>query len=102
MNRCPCLIFLFIIFFLGNSIGSSAQKYEFHQFGIDEGICYPFVYTINQDKNGYLWVGTGEGLCKFNGFSFTGDITTDSLPPAFVKKTLRDQEGNLWFGHNDG
>jgi len=87
---------------LGKSIGSSAQKYEFHQFGIDEGICYPFVYTINQDKNGYLWVGTGEGLCKFNGFSFTGDISTDSLPPAFVKKTLRDQEGNLWFGHNDG
>ncbi len=102
MNRISGLFLLFIIVFWGNSIVLKGQKYEFHQYGIEEGICYPFVYTINQDKNGYLWVGTGEGLCKFNGFSFTGDITTDSLPPAFVKKTYRDQEGNLWFGHNDG
>lgn len=102
MNRYPGLIFLFIIFFSGNSNGLTGQKYEFHQYGIEEGICYSFVYTINQDKNGYLWLGTGEGLCKFDGFSFTGDITNDSLPAAFVKKTLRDKEGNLWFGHNDG
>lgn len=102
MNRFPGLIFLFIIFFLGNSNVLTGQKYEFHLYGIDEGICYPFVYTINQDKNGYLWLGTGEGLCKFDGFNFTGDITTDSLPAAFVKKTFRDQDGNLWFGHNDG
>jgi ligand-binding sensor domain-containing protein/serine phosphatase RsbU (regulator of sigma subunit) len=102
MNRFPGLIFLFIIIFLGNSNGLTGQKYEFRQFGIEEGICYSFIYTVNQDKNGYLWLGTGEGLCKFDGFNFTSDFTTDSLPPAFVKKTFRDQQGNLWFGHNDG
>jgi len=41
-------------------------------------------------------------LCKFDGFGFTGDFTTDSLPAAFVKKILKDRNGNLWFGHNDG
>jgi ligand-binding sensor domain-containing protein/serine phosphatase RsbU (regulator of sigma subunit) len=102
MNRIPGLLPLLIVFSLGNNIAVKGQKYEFRQYGIDEGICYPFVYTVNQDKNGYIWAATGEGLCKFNGFSFTGDITKDSLPPAFVKKAYRDEEGNLWFGHNDG
>jgi ligand-binding sensor domain-containing protein/serine phosphatase RsbU (regulator of sigma subunit) len=102
MNRISGLFLLLASFFFGNSVIVKGQKYEFHQYGIDEGICYPFVYTVNQDKNGYIWVATGEGLCKFDGFNFTGNITTDSLPPAFAKKAYRDKEGNLWFGHNDG
>lgn len=80
----------------------SGQRYEFRQYGIEEGICHPFVYSVNQDKNGFIWLGTGEGLCRFDGFGFTGDITTDSLPTAFVKKILKDRDGNLWFGYNDG
>jgi len=103
MNRFPGLIFLFvIIFFLGKLSNVNGQEYEFRQFGIEEGICYPFIYTINQDINGFLWLGTGEGLCKFDGNDFTDKFTTDSLPPAFVKKSFRDHQGNLWFGHNDG
>jgi ligand-binding sensor domain-containing protein/serine phosphatase RsbU (regulator of sigma subunit) len=79
-----------------------AQHYKFRQYGVQEGICHPFVYTVNQDANGYIWLGTGEGLCRYNGFEFDGDFTADSLPDAFVKKSFRDSKGNLWFGHNDG
>lgn len=81
---------------------TSAQVFKFRQYGIEDGICHPFVYSVNQDKNGYLWLCTGEGLCRFDGENFTGDFTTDSLPDAFVKSTFRDPAGNLWFGHNDG
>ncbi len=79
-----------------------AQVYKFQQYGIEEHICHPFVYTINQDARGYLWLGTGEGLCRYDGHEFYGDFTADSLPSAFVKKSYRDSDGNLWFGHNDG
>ncbi len=79
-----------------------AQTYNFRLYGIEDGICHPFVYTVNQDANGYLWLGTGEGLCKYDGFNFSGDFEADSLPAAFVKKSLKDSKGNLWFGHNDG
>ncbi|HEC42305.1 MAG TPA: hypothetical protein ENI20_05705 [Bacteroides sp.] len=79
-----------------------AQTYKFQQYGIEDGICHPFVYTVNQDANGYLWLGTGEGLCMYDGLNFQGDFTADSLPSAFVKKSFKDSEGNLWFGHNDG
>ena len=78
------------------------QNYKFRQYGVEDGICHPFVYTVNQDVNGYIWLGTGEGLCRYNGFAFDGDFEADSLPDAFVKKSYRDSKGNLWFGHNDG
>ncbi|MCK4745625.1 MAG: hypothetical protein KAT15_01245, partial [Bacteroidales bacterium] len=55
-----------------------------------------------QDEKGYIWLGTGEGLCRYNGFEFDGDFEADSLPDALVKKSYRDKEGNMWFGHNDG
>jgi ligand-binding sensor domain-containing protein/serine phosphatase RsbU (regulator of sigma subunit) len=103
MNRFPGLIFfLIVIFFNGNLNEITGQEYEFRQYGIEEGICYPFIYTVNQDKNGFIWLGTGEGLCKFDGFRFTDQFTPDSLPDAFVKETFRDSQGTLWFGHNDG
>jgi hypothetical protein len=36
------------------------QTYKFQEYGIEDGICHPFVYTINQDASGYLWLGTGD------------------------------------------
>jgi ligand-binding sensor domain-containing protein len=93
---------LHCFFLLVPLLGLNAQDYKFRQFGIEEGICHPFVYTVNQDKSGYLWLGTGEGLCRYDGFGFEGDVTADSLPAAFAKKSYKDNNGDLWFGHNDG
>ena len=97
-----CALIFFIASLFSFTSRSDAQAYKFRQYGIEEGICHPVVYTVNQDQNGYIWLGTGEGLCRFDGFSFTGDFTTDSLPAAFVKKIFKDSNGNLWFGHDDG
>ena len=92
----------FTLYLLASVSSLCAQHYKFRQFGVEDGICHPFVYTVNQDAKGYIWLGTGEGLCRYNGFEFDGDFEADSLPAAFVKKSYRDKEGNLWFGHNDG
>lgn len=102
MKQFSVFLLSFSLFVLTPVSSLFAQTYKFRQFGIEDGICHPFVYTVNQDANGYLWLGTGEGLCKFDGFDFYGDFKTDSLPAAFVKKSFRDSKGNLWFGHNDG
>jgi ligand-binding sensor domain-containing protein/serine phosphatase RsbU (regulator of sigma subunit) len=92
----------FTLYLVASAFSLQAQQYKFRQYGVEDGICHPFVYTINQDADGYIWLGTGEGLCRYNGFEFDGAFTADSLPDAFVKKSYRDAEGLLWFGHNDG
>ncbi|MCF8335874.1 MAG: SpoIIE family protein phosphatase [Bacteroidales bacterium] len=79
-----------------------SQQYQFNHFGISEGLSQPFIYTINQDEQGFLWIGTSEGLFRFNGFQFKHFTSEDSLAGNFVTESLKDKNGNLWFGHMNG
>jgi ligand-binding sensor domain-containing protein/serine phosphatase RsbU (regulator of sigma subunit) len=81
---------------------SFSQAYLFKSYTIDNGISQPYIYTINQDKNGYLWIGTGEGLCKFDGISFKSFYTTDGIAENFVTASHKDNSRNLWLGFNQG
>jgi ligand-binding sensor domain-containing protein/serine phosphatase RsbU (regulator of sigma subunit) len=91
---------LFIISITGNV--SHAQLINFKRYGIDEGIIHPSVYTINQDKNGFIWLGTGAGVCRFDGLKFTIPASSDSISETYANTSLVDKEGNVWFGYDDG
>jgi ligand-binding sensor domain-containing protein/serine phosphatase RsbU (regulator of sigma subunit) len=79
-----------------------SQDYRIRNYGVRQGISYPFVYTINQDSRGYIWFGTGEGLCRFNGTDFLTDIPQDSLSREVAGASFRDKQGTLWFGYYSG
>ena len=96
-NKIPVLIIVF--FFVQNVFG---QVYQFKQYNIEEGLSHPFVYTVCEDKDGYIWIGTGEGLCRFDGFDFKISEIDDSLTNGFVTSSYLDSYGGLWFGHNSG
>jgi hypothetical protein len=51
------------------SLSIHAQVYQFRNFGFEEGLPHRFVYTINQDPSGYLWLGTGTELAVSMGFN---------------------------------
>lgn len=50
------------------------QTLNFRHFGIDEGLPNANVWCVNQDAQGYIWFGTNEGLCRFNGLTFEKDF----------------------------
>lgn len=83
-------------------LGGSAQSYQFFNFGLSEGLCDKFAYTINQDRQGFLWVGTTQGLCRFDGKVFEQDFRGDSIPVSIAFSSLLDSRGRLWFGHENG
>ena len=78
------------------------QQYKFNHFSVKEGLSEPFIYTINQDDKGFLWIGTGEGLFRYDGFHFNHYTTQDSLAGYFITESMKDSAGNLWFGHMNG
>lgn len=80
----------------------TGQFERFKTFDVADGICHPFVYTINQDKDGFVWFGTGEGLCRFDGFEFQSFAEVDSLSNDVVNVSYKDTFGKLWFGFNNG
>ncbi len=97
MKRIAVLFTLFLI-----SLGGSAQSYQFFNFGLAEGLCDKFAYTINQDPSGFLWVGTTQGLCRFDGKEFEQDFRGDSIPASIAFCSLLDSRDRLWFGHDNG
>ncbi|MCF8223521.1 MAG: SpoIIE family protein phosphatase [Bacteroidales bacterium] len=79
-----------------------SQTYQFNNYGINDGLPNLFIYTINQDQNGFIWLGTGKGLCRFDGFNFHMEYVSDSLETTFPMCSFEDPEGKIYFGFNDG
>jgi ligand-binding sensor domain-containing protein len=48
-----------------------AQRYSFKYYGQEEGLSNLATECLFQDRAGYLWVGTQNGLCSYDGASFT-------------------------------
>ena len=100
MKTLNKLLLSFLLTFSSASLFS--QSYQIKNYSVDNGITQPYVYTINQDKKGYLWVGSGDGACKFDGISFKSFYASDGLAENFVTASFKDNYRNLWFGHNQG
>ena len=91
-----------IAFFLFDSDSHAfPQDYNFRNFNSEDGLTQSYVYSIIQDVHGYLWIGTGNGLSRYNGFIFENYPTSDSLADSFITCSISDGEG-LWFGHYNG
>lgn len=81
---------------------SSAQNFSFKDYGSEYGIPSGFVYTITQADNGFLWVGTGNGLARFDGYNYYAVAYPDSVQSRNPTVSLRDNKGTIWFGCSDG
>jgi signal transduction histidine kinase/ligand-binding sensor domain-containing protein len=77
-------------------------------FGIDfwreaEGLPQSRIRSIVQTKDGYLWLGTDNGLVRFNGTTFTAfTVESGSLRDNEVWAIQEDDEGGLWIGTYGG
>jgi ligand-binding sensor domain-containing protein/serine phosphatase RsbU (regulator of sigma subunit) len=78
------------------------QTFRFRNFGPESSIPDPYIYAISQDNKGFLWVGTGAGIVKFDGFDFYGVSFPDSTENRIASVLFRDSRGRIWVGCNDG
>lgn len=74
----------------------------FKNFGVDNPMSYNFVRTITQDKNGFIWFGSSEGLDRFDGhesISFHHDAALpNSLSSDVISRIIIDSKDRLWVG----
>lgn len=77
------------------------QRYAFISFSTPEGLPQSQVNTIAQDDAGYLWIGTFEGLARFNGESFVGFNKSDGLLSNRIY-SLNFIDNKLYVGHDNG
>ena len=105
-NKHNILSFRFLVTLLVSLLLSfqyaGAQKYYFEQYSSKEGLSASKIYTIIQDVNDFVWLGTGSGVTRFDGSSFENFSTSEGLAPGGVKSIFEDSQGRIWLGHIGG
>lgn len=84
---------------------SSAQSdFRFRNYTINDGLSQSGVTCIIQDELSSIWIGTQDGLNRYDGNNFEQFFAdnTKGLENNHIRCSGVDSKGNLWFGTNDG
>jgi len=82
----------------------SQNAYRFQNYSINDGLSQSSVQSIVQDNNYALWIGTQDGINKFDGKRFeifTSD-EVNGLEGSYVRSSLKLKDGSIWFGTSNG
>ena len=75
-----------------------AQQYAFRSYTEDDGLGNLSITALAQDTSGFLWVGTENGLYRFDGSRFDRFGLAEGLEQTYVSALHVDQDGRLWVG----
>ena len=95
------LCLLIIVLPIGEAV-SSEHRYLMERVSLEEGLSHPMVYSIGQDRRGFLWFGTKNGVNKYDGYQFTvykhdpGNPNSPTVENAGNILIARDE--TIWIG----
>jgi diguanylate cyclase (GGDEF)-like protein len=81
---------------------SRAQRYSFRQYGSQDGLGNLSTTCLLQDQTGYIWVGTDNGLFRYDGNRFRGFSHADGLPNSEILGMAESPQGVLWVATQGG
>ncbi|MFQ5583650.1 MAG: two-component regulator propeller domain-containing protein, partial [Calditrichia bacterium] len=85
-----------------------AQKpaITFRHITIEDGLSQGAVYAICQDRQGFIWIGTKDGLNKYDGYRFSifqnNPFDSTTLSSSYISEIFEDSRGFLWVGTLEG
>jgi ligand-binding sensor domain-containing protein len=99
------ILSLLVLLFVGKAFCQTGN-YIFNHLNTNNGLSSNKVETVLQDKEGFYWIATADGLNRFDGTHckvFRNDKNdSTSLPNNQCTSLLEDASGNIWVGTNKG
>lgn len=97
---------LLSVFYLPASGFDHVNNLNFDFYSQENGLSNNQIHCIHQDKKGWMWVGTSQGICRFDGYKFTvfknDPEDSTSLKGNLVRAIFEDSKGQLWVGTENG
>ncbi|TQV72369.1 hypothetical protein FLL45_19340 [Aliikangiella marina] len=104
--RLKLLFFLTFFTLFSQTQAKNLSSLGFKHISTEHGLSQKTVQSIYQDKHGFLWIGTQEGLNRYDGknievFRYLSSDST-SISNDVIRDIVQDKAGNLWIATNGG
>ena len=100
------LLFIVFLSLLTNTLSAQTDSIIIEHISTEEGLSHKHVHCVMEDSYGFLWIGTDDGLNRYDGYEFVvykNDIwDTTSLSSPIISILTEDDEGNIWVGTPNG
>ena len=107
--RKGLIVLLFLLSFLPVLKSKNidvVNNLNFDFYSQENGLSNNQIHCILQDKKGWMWFGTSQGVCRFDGYKFTvfknDPEDSSSLKGNLVRTIYEDRKGQLWIGTENG
>ena len=104
--RVKYLIHLFSLVILGLQLIVNAQSLPFKHLSTKDGLSNNYVNNIIQDKSGFLWFTTDDGLNRFDGYYYkifrNEQSDKNSISDNATISIIEDEDGKIWIGTKNG
>ncbi|HYH14364.1 MAG TPA: hypothetical protein VD794_04040, partial [Flavisolibacter sp.] len=90
---------LTILLFLITTLSSTGQEYIFNRLSVSDGLASNFIHSVWQDEKGFIWIGTENGLQRYDGQRFVhyGKRIKETFLTQPIEQVLGDNNGNIWL-----
>ena len=96
----------FITLILMSRLVAQTSQLKFDQIGLEQGLSQSTVNSIVEDKQGFIWFGTQDGLNRYDGYSIVvfkhNSTNSNSLSDNHTFCLINDRKGDLWIGTRYG
>lgn len=105
-SSLKCGLICVLAYFFAAAAFAQYVPFRFEKFGIDNGLSNQIVTCTLRDATGYLWVGTENGLNRFDGYGFKHFLpdadNKTGLQDGSITTLFEDSKRNLWVGTKSG
>jgi two-component system sensor histidine kinase ChiS len=106
LKHTACLLCCLGIFLGTSLLWASNFPLKFTQLSLEQGLSQANAYALLQDREGFIWIGTEDGLHRFDGYAFEYFTYQPDDPASLsyndVRALAEDPEGYLWVGTHGG
>ena len=96
------MLFLWAVLAVCRSAAQEPVPVHFESYTINEGLSQGFISDVLQDRQGFMWFGTNDGLNKYDGYTFTvfrhNPADINSLAGDDISCLFEDSQQRLWIG----